>query len=105
MQIGEVPDPFSSIADDHLLVGSAPAAMAGFRIQALAELLCGLDGTGIGGRVRVANGKTLLIIGGLGEDASQFDFPGTSGLAVDFARPTPSVSARTMGTPVPSHSI
>src|SRR5713226_10461533 len=88
MQIGEVPDPFSPIADDHFHVGAAPAAMTGFRIQALAELLCGLDGTGVGGRERVANSKAFLVIAGLGKDASQFDFPGTRGLAVDFSRPT-----------------
>src|SRR6266436_3815968 len=88
MQIGEVPDLFGPIADDHFLVGAAPAAMAGFRIQALAELLCRLDGTGVGGRERVTNGKAFLVIAGLGKDTSQFDFPGTSGLAIDFSRPT-----------------
>jgi hypothetical protein len=49
MQIGEVPDPFGAIAEDHFLEGAVPAAMAGFGIQALAELLGGLDGTGVGG--------------------------------------------------------
>src|SRR6266699_1058671 len=93
MQIGEVPDPFGPIADNHFHVGAAPAAMAGFRKQALAELRCGLDGTSVGSREWVANGKAFLVIAGLGKDASQFDFPGAGGLAVDFSRPTFGLSA------------
>ena len=88
MQIGEVPDPFGPIAEDDFLACAAPAAMPGFCIQSLSELLGRLDGTCVGGRVRVANRKALLVPAGLCKDASQFDFPGMSGLTVDFARPS-----------------
>src|SRR5438128_1744568 len=80
MQIGKVPNPRGAIAHDHFLEGSIPTAIVSFRIEALAELLCGLNGPGIGGRVRVTDGKTLLVIGRLGENASQFHFSGTSRL-------------------------
>src|ERR1035438_212580 len=88
MQIGEVPDPLRPIAQDHSLLGSAPAAIPSFGIEALSEFLGGLDGTCVGGRVWVANRKAFLVPAGLGKDAAQFDFPGMSRLTVDFARPT-----------------
>ena len=37
--IGNIPDPFGSIADDDLLFGAAPTALPGFQIEALAKLL------------------------------------------------------------------
>src|SRR5713226_2330730 len=88
MQIGEVPDPLGPVAHDYFLSGSVPTAILGFGIEALAEGLGGFDGSGVGGRMRVADGKAFLIIGGLGEDASQFDFSGTSWPVFDLAHGT-----------------
>src|SRR5437763_4215692 len=85
MQIGEVPNPLRPIAHDDFLDGSVPTAILGFGIEPLAELLCGLDGSGVGRGVRVTNGEALLVIGSLGEDASQFHFSGTSGQTCDVA--------------------
>src|ERR1700691_6134239 len=93
MQIGEVPDPFGPIAEGHFLLGSAPAAIPGLRIEAFAELLGGFDSSGVGGRIRITNSKAFLVAGGLGEDASQFDFPSMGGLTIDFARTALRVSA------------
>jgi hypothetical protein len=38
--IGNIPDPFRSIADDDLLFGAAPTSLAGFQIEAQAKLVC-----------------------------------------------------------------
>src|SRR2546423_12298043 len=88
MQIGEVPNPLRPIAHDYFLDGPVPAAILGFGIEPLAELLCGLDGSGVGSGVRVTNGEALLVIGSLGEDASQFHFSGTSGHTFDLTYST-----------------
>src|ERR1035438_3581417 len=73
--IGDIPDPFGSIADDDLLYGTAPAALPGFQIDALAELLGGLNSSDVGSRIGIADREALVIPGRLGEHASQLDFP------------------------------
>src|SRR5260370_38786760 len=93
MQIGEVPDPFGSIGDDDFDLGSAPAAIPGFGIEAFAALLGGFARSGVVGRIRITNGKAFLVAGGLGEDPSQLDFPSMGGLTVAFTRPTLSLAA------------
>ena len=46
--IGNIPDPFRSIADDDFLFGAVPAALAGFQLEAQAELLRRFNRTNVG---------------------------------------------------------
>ena len=71
MQIGKIPDPFGAIADDDFLVGAVPTAIPGFQVGALAKLFGSLDGAGVGGRSRIADGLALFVPRGLGEGASE----------------------------------
>src|SRR6516165_9516187 len=63
----QIPDPFRSIPDDHLLSCSAPTALESFPIDALAELFCSFDGPGVGSGIRIAEGEAFLIPAGLRE--------------------------------------
>src|SRR5215217_4303165 len=85
MLAGDVPDPFSTIANDDFLFGTAPAAFPGLDIEPLSELLRVLDGAGVGCREGIANPKALLIPLGLREHAAEFGLPGMRGQAVEFA--------------------
>ena len=87
MWLGKIPDPFGPIAHDDLLFRAAPAALPGFQIEALAKLFGGLDGAGVGGGIRIADGVAFLVPGGLGEHTSQLGFPRMGRLAVRFALP------------------
>ena len=44
----KIPDPFGAIADDHLLLRTAPTALPRFSIDAFAKLHRGFDGPGVG---------------------------------------------------------
>jgi hypothetical protein len=48
----------------------------------LGELLGGFNGSGVGRRIRITDGKAFLVPSGLGEYASRFDFQRMRGLAV-----------------------
>ena len=61
MQIGEIPNPFGSIADDDFLFGAAPATITGFPIDAFAKFFGGLDGARVGGRIRIADGISFFV--------------------------------------------
>src|ERR1035438_10315893 len=102
--LGNIPDPFRSIADDDLLFGAVPTALAGFQIEAQPKLLRRFNRANVGSRAGVAEGKAFLIPSGLRKHASQLGLPGGAGCpSVLPARP--SVSFFTTGTPVPSSWI
>jgi hypothetical protein len=69
--LGKVPNPFGSVANDDLLLGTAPAAFPGFDVESLAELLSVLDGADIGCRIWVANGIAFFVPLGLREYAAK----------------------------------
>ncbi len=85
MLIGQVPNPFGSVTDDHFLYGTAPAAVPGFQIDALAEILGGRNGSGVSGRIQVSNGITFLVPSRLRKHAAQFDLASVGGLAIGFS--------------------
>jgi len=72
-------------------------------MEAFAELLGGLDGTRIGGGIRIADGIAFGIGLGLRKYASQLDSRVWAG-APSCLPLRPSVSFFTTGTPVPSMS-
>src|SRR5436309_15274601 len=86
--IGQIPDPFGSIAHHDLLFRPAPAALPRFQVDTLAKLLRRLDRADVGGRVGIADGVALLIPSRLGEDASQLGLARMRGLPLCLALPT-----------------
>jgi len=59
MLLGEIPDPFSTVANDYLLFRTAPAAVPGFQINSFAKLFGCFYSAGIGGRIGIADGITF----------------------------------------------
>ena len=102
MLVGQIPDPFGSVAHDDFLFRAAPAAVPGFQIDALAKLLGGLDGAGVGGRIRIANRRKPS----LSQAVCVNTHPSlTSRVWAGWPSVLPlrpSVSFFTTGTPVPS---
>src|ERR1019366_805394 len=84
----QIPNPLGAVAHHHLLLGTAPTPLLGFPVQALAELLGGGNGAGIGSGIGSTDRVSLLIPRRLGEDAPQLDFPRMRRLTLDFALPT-----------------
>jgi hypothetical protein len=64
-----------------------PTPPVGDAVDAAREFLGGLNGAGVGGGRRIANGAVFLIDADGSEDAAQFDFPRVGGLALHFADP------------------
>jgi hypothetical protein len=62
VDVGQIPDPFGSIADDDFLLRMVPSSVPGFQIKALAELFGGLDGSGIGSRIRIAKPSLSWVV-------------------------------------------
>ena len=62
-----------------------PAALIGFEVDSFAKLFRRLDGSGVGSRIRIADGEALLVVRGLGEHTSQLDLPRMGGLTVCLA--------------------
>src|SRR5260370_40989417 len=85
--VGQIPDPDSSVADDHFELGPLPSSAPGFAIDAEAELLGGFDGTCVGGGAGVADGPSFVIDGGLGKHAPEVTLPPTGALALGSSRP------------------
>jgi hypothetical protein len=71
----KIPDPFGAIADDHLLLHTAPTAFPRFSIDAFAKLHRGFDGPGVGGAIRVADRVAFPVPGSLGEHTSRLGLP------------------------------
>jgi len=65
--IGEVPDPDGTVANDDFDGGPLRASAESFGVDAVAELLGGLDGACIGGRIRITDGPAIFVDPGLGE--------------------------------------
>src|SRR5260370_38501052 len=86
--VGQIPDPDSSVADDHFELGPLPSSAPGFAIDAEAELLGGFDGTCVGGGAGGADGPSFGIDGGLGEHAPEFTPPLTGALATRSSGPS-----------------
>src|SRR6266540_4331890 len=84
----QIPDPFGAIPDDDLLLGAARPALPGFHVEPPAELLGRFNGPGVGGGIGIANGETLLVPTGLGEDTSQLGFACMGRLANRLAFPS-----------------
>src|SRR5260370_32008663 len=87
MLAGDVPDPLGAVAQDDLNEGAAPASVPGFQIEALAELGGSLNGSRVGGGIRIADRVAFLIVCGLRENTPELGFPGGSGLTSDLAWP------------------
>src|ERR1022692_3795367 len=73
--LGNIPDPFRSIAYDDLLFGAVPTALAGFQIEAQTKLLRRFNRTNVGSRAGIAEGKAFLIPCRLRKHASQLSLP------------------------------
>jgi hypothetical protein len=67
MPVGLIPDPFGAIGYDDFLFRTVPPTIPGFPIKPLSKLAGCLDGAGVGGRIRIADGIALLTgpLGGL----------------------------------------
>src|ERR1039457_743147 len=74
-------------ANDDLLCSATPSALPSLQIDSLAKFLRGLDGTGVGGGLEIADGVTFRIPFRLRRDAAQFDLPRMSRLPFGFALP------------------
>jgi hypothetical protein len=83
--IGDIPDPFRSIADDDLLFGATPTSLAGFPIDAQAKLLCRFNRSHISRRTGIAEGEAFLVPGRLRKHASQLGLPRVGRLPFDLA--------------------
>ena len=81
--IGDVPDPFGAVGDDHFLLSPAPATLPGFGINAAAEFIGILNRgrTGCGGLI--AHRAVLFIRSGLCEHAAQLHFARARRLSLD----------------------
>ena len=73
---GEVPDPGRAVAEDDELADVVGAAAAGFGVHQGGELVGGGEAAQVAGRVRVAHRPALVVDGGLGEQAGEFDLAG-----------------------------
>src|SRR5947207_12336208 len=56
MQVGHIPDPDGSVSENHFEHGPLPTSEPSFRVDAKTERLRGLDGSHVGGGIRVADG-------------------------------------------------
>ena len=83
--IGNMPDPFRSIAYDDLLFGAVPTALAAFQIEAQTKLLRRFNRTNVGSRAGIAEGKAFLIACRLRKHASQLGLPGVGRLPFRLA--------------------
>jgi hypothetical protein len=81
----DVPDPLGPVADDHFLLGAAPASIPCLQEHTSAELGGCFNGSGVSSRIGIANSVAFLVPCSLGESASQFDFACLSGLALHLA--------------------
>src|SRR5258707_5733206 len=59
--IGNIPDPFRSIAYDDLLFGAVPTTLAAFQVEAQTKLLRRFKRPNVGSRTVIAQGKAFLI--------------------------------------------
>src|ERR1022692_4804883 len=85
MQVGVIPDPFGAVAHDDFLCRTVPAAIVYFPVEAFAKRLGVLNGSRVSSGIGIADRVSLLVPGGLGEDAAELDFPGVGGPSLRLA--------------------
>ena len=85
--IGEVPDPDGTVGNDDFGGSPLPASAESFRVDAVTELLGGLNGACIGGRIRIADGPAVFVNRGLGEYGPELALAGAGPLSLDSASP------------------
>src|SRR5438552_14859967 len=83
MLAGQIPDPHRPVSDYHFHSGPFPASAPSLRIDAKAELFGGLDGSYVGGGVRLADGPAFRVYGGLCERATQLALACAGALPLD----------------------
>src|SRR5882762_3754104 len=84
--VGLIPDPDGSVAEDHFEHGPLPTSAPSLRVDAEAERLGGLDGSHVGGGIRIADRPPFLIHHGLDEHAAELALARAGTLALDPAR-------------------
>src|ERR1039457_2801663 len=72
---GQIPNPRSAVADDHLLPGAVPTALISFAADAPPKRLRRFDPARVGGRALLTLRPAASIERRLGEDTPQFYFP------------------------------
>src|SRR3984957_3668383 len=73
MFVGDVPDPLGAVADHDFFLRAVPAMIPGVQVHASAEFSGGFNGSGVGGRIRIAKRIALWVPRRLRETASQLD--------------------------------
>src|SRR5436190_14332940 len=86
--VGLIPDPDSSVPEDHFEHDPLPPSAPSFGVDAEAERLGGLDGSHVGGGIGVADGPPFMVHHGLYEHAAEFALARAGTLALDPAGPT-----------------
>ena len=85
--IGEIPDPDRTVANDDFGGGPFPAPAPRFGVEAVAEFVGGFDSAHIGSGIRVADGPSIFVHGGLREYDSEFALACAGALSFDSADP------------------
>src|SRR5881628_1491739 len=88
VQGSHIPDPDGSVSEDHFEHGPLPTSAPSLRVDAEAERLGGLDGSHVGGGIRVADGPPFMVHHGLYEQTAEFALARAGTLALDPAGPT-----------------
>src|SRR5260370_34984279 len=83
--VGLIPDPDGSVSEGHFEQGPLPTSAPSLRVHAEAERLGGLDGSHVGGGIRVADGPPCMVHHGLCEHAAEFALARAGTLALDPA--------------------
>src|SRR5580658_172125 len=84
----QVPDPDGPVCQGYFDGGPLPTPAPSLRIGTDAKFLGWLDGSEIGGRIRIADGPAFLVHGGLREHAAELALACAGALSLDPARPS-----------------
>src|SRR5271156_131766 len=74
VQAGLIPDPDGPVSDDDFGDGPLPTSAPGLGVDAETKLVGRFDGPHIGGGIRIADGPSLVIDGGLGVYRAELAF-------------------------------
>src|SRR5712691_9272983 len=83
--VGLIPDQDGSVSEGHFEHGPLPTSAPSLRVDAEAERLGGLDGSHLGGGIRVADGPPFLVDPGLYEHTAELALARAGTLALDPA--------------------
>src|SRR5438552_3929100 len=86
--VGLIPDPDSSVSEDHFEHGPLPTSAPSLRIDAETERLGGFDGCHVGGGIGVADGPPFMVNHGLYEHTAELALARAGPLALDAAGTT-----------------